>query len=297
MNTRSSVAFRTERTTRAPPPIEASGATHVGRVRKQNQDSYLIATLRRSIVVHDATLEARSGWFTGEPAGTLVVVADGMGGEKGGDVASRVAVQTIADYLLNAMPWTPRRTDVTASRAPSASLPGLRAELSSALVTGDLTVRNTGIRTGAPRMGTTLTMAFVIWPMVYVAHVGDSRCYLCRAGSLKRLTTDHNLAQQMLDEGVSVQLNASWQHLLWNSLGGSAEAPAPQITKLTLEPSDVLLLCSDGLTKHVSDAEIAGILPSNASAPRICSTLIERANDQGGSDNVTAVVVRIPRGA
>jgi protein phosphatase len=274
--------------------VEASGATDVGRERAQNQDSYLIATLRRSIVVHDATLEARQGWFTGEPAGTLVVVADGMGGEKGGDIASRVAVQTIADYLLNVMPWNSRWTDGSTARRPSESLPGLRDELSSALVAGDLSVRNTGIRAGAPHMGTTLTMAFVIWPMVYVAHVGDSRCYLCRAGNLKRLTTDHTLAQRMLDEGFPpVHLNASWHHLLCNALGGSEEVPTPQITKLKLEASDVLLLCSDGLTKHVSDAEIATILASHAPPATKCSMLVERANDQGGSDNVTAVVVSI----
>jgi serine/threonine protein phosphatase PrpC len=98
----------------------------------------------------------------------------------------------------------------------------------------------------------------------------------------------------MLDEGFPpVHLNEAWHHLLCNCLGGSEEAPAPQITKLTLEASDVLLLCSDGLTKHVSDAEIAAILASHEPPATKCSMLVERANDQGGSDNVTAVVVRV----
>lgn len=293
MRTSNVVALRPERSRRANPVIEASGATDVGRERKQNQDSYLIATLRRSIVVHDGTLEGRQGWFPGEPAGTLAMVADGMGGEKGGDIASRVAVQSIAEYFLNVMPWNFRWCDTTAVRKPIASLPGLTRELSSAVVAGDLSVRDTGKREGAPRMGTTLTMAFVIWPIVYVAHVGDSRCYLYRSGSLERLTTDHTLAQRMLDDGLpAVHLNASWHHLLCNSLGGT-EVPAPQIAKQVLEPSDVILLCSDGLTKHVSDAEIAAILALHEPPATKCSMLVEQANERGGTDNITAIVVSI----
>jgi protein phosphatase len=275
----------------AAPVIEASGATDIGRVRARNEDAYLIATLQRSIIVQDATLEANHGWFTGEPAGTLLVVADGMGGMGGGDIASRVAVQTITEYSLNVMPWVNGQGAPPSSRGAVPSIPGLRNELAAALVEGDSTVRISGERVGEPHMGTTLTLAFVLWPVVYVAHVGDSRCYLLRSGTLSCLTTDHTLAQQLSELGVE-PIHSSWHHLLWNSLGGS-DAPTPQTTKVTLDPSDTLLLCSDGLTKHVSDAEIATVLASGQTPATLCSDLIARANERGGSDNVTVVVARL----
>ena len=107
-------------------------------------------------------------------------------------------------------------------------------------------------------MGTTLTMALVLWPVLYVAHVGDTRCYLLRSAQLKRLTTDHTMAQKLVANATEpVDVASQLHHTLWNSLGGSAELPKPEIAKLELELGDVLMLCSDGLTKHVTDEEIA----------------------------------------
>jgi protein phosphatase len=271
--------------------IDAAGATHVGRQRRRNEDAYLIATLQRSMLIHDASPEAARGWLTGEPAGSLLIVADGMGGHAGGDIASWVAVQTIAGYVLNVMPWATRQHAAASVRDPSASLPEVREQLSSAIIASDSTVKSTGIRTGTPQMGTTLTAAFVIWPMLYVAHVGDSRCCLLRSGKLNRLTTDHTLAQQVTERSPGIaDVPFAWHSMLWNSLGGSGEVPQPQITKTTLELDDLVLLCSDGLTKHVSDEEIAALLtPPRPNADR-CAALIQRANDAGGTDNITAVL-------
>lgn len=272
--------------------IEAAGATDIGCVRPRNEDAYLIATLQRSMIVHDSNAEARRGWLTGDAAGTLLVVADGMGGMGGGSTASRVAVQTISNYLLNVMPWVTARKDASAGRASLSSVPSVRDQLSSAVVMSDSTVRSTGASVGEPRMGTTLTMALVLWPMLYVAHVGDSRCYLLRSGVLTRLTTDHTIAQQIEDQGVApLGADSGLHHLLWNSLGGS-EIAKPQTTKLRLEPADVLLLCSDGLTLHVSEDEIARTIATPERAEAICSKLVERAKAAGGSDNVTAVIAR-----
>ena len=124
--------------------IEAAGATDIGCVRPRNEDAYLIATLQRSMVVHDSNADPRRGWLTGDTAGTLLVVADGMGGMGGGSTASRVAVQTISSYLLNVMPWVTARKDVSADRASLSSVPSLQDQLSSAVVMSDSTVRSTG---------------------------------------------------------------------------------------------------------------------------------------------------------
>jgi protein phosphatase len=140
-------------------------------------------------------------------------------------------------------------------------------------------------------MGTTLTMAFIAWPVLYVAHVGDSRCYLFRSGTLSRLTTDHTVAQQMLDEGIrTADPESQWHHVLWNSLGGSEQIPKPEIAKLELAPGDTVLLCSDGLTKHIGDDEIAATLGAHQTSAALCARLIERANAEGGTDNVTVVI-------
>jgi protein phosphatase len=272
--------------------IEAAGLTDIGRHRGANEDAFLIATLQRSMVVHDASPAAR-GWFTGEPAGTLLVVADGMGGQGGGEVASRTAVNAVASYLLNVMPWTRGASGHDPRRA---SLPGVGEELSSALVASDETVKVAGVQAGTPRMGTTLTMALVLWPMLYVAHVGDTRCYLLHGGALRRLTTDHNLAQQLADSaGPNVEAAEYLQNVLWNSLGGTDELPQPELAKAQLEPGDTLLLCSDGLNKHVSDEQIQRVLEGAEPSAKRAAKLVELANAGGGTDNITAVIAQMHR--
>lgn len=268
--------------------IEAGGMTDVGRVRSANEDAYVIAGLQRSIIVHDSSPAAR-GWFAGASAGTLLIVADGMGGQGGGDVASQVAVNTVVNHLLNCMPWAV--VSMTAPNAHSPSLPDVREQLSVALVAGDQTVKSTGARTGTPHMGTTLTMALVLWPVLYVAHVGDTRCYLFRAGKLKRLTTDHTMAQQLSEiSAEAIDPASHLHHILWNALGASEDLPKPEITKLELELGDVLLLCSDGLNKHVTDTQIVTVLTEGLSSAARSAKLVELANAAGGSDNVTAIV-------
>ncbi len=271
--------------------LSAAGATDVGRVRPRNEDAYLIAALQRSMVVFDASPPAAKGWFDGEASGLLLVVADGMGGQGSGDVASQVAVNTIAGYLLNVMPWVTLRSTDASARGSTPSLVGLREQLSSALVAGDSTVKSVGVKAGSPRMGTTLTMALLYWPIAYVAHVGDTRCYLARGDQLSALTTDHTVAQQITESGSEPpDPTSALHHILWNSLGGSEQLPRPQISKASLEPGDSLVLCSDGLTKYVSDEEIAAVLASAAPLPERCKELVKRANSAGGADNVTVVI-------
>lgn len=255
-----------------------------------------MASLQRSLFVHDASPGAR-GWFAGDGAGTMLVVADGMGGHAGGDVASQTAVRAVVNHLLNCVPWpgceeAPRSKP--ASRAQSASRPGVRDGLSSALVVGDSTVKAAGEQSGRPDMGTTLTMALIMWPALYVAHVGDTRCYLYRGGKLARLTTDHTVAEQMARaSAMPVDPRSHLNHVLWNALGASADAPQPEIRRHGLAPSDLILLCSDGLTKHVGDEQIAQCLSTPASAQERCAMLVARANAQGGTDNITVLLAEL----
>jgi serine/threonine protein phosphatase PrpC len=271
--------------------IDAAGMTNVGLSREGNEDAFLIATLQRSLIVHQASAAAKNGGLRDSLSGTLLMVADGMGGEGRGDVASRIAVSTVASYLLNVMPW------VSSAAAPTGevSCSGIGAQLPSALIVGDSCVKIAAQHSTTPHMGTTLTLALVLWPTLYVAHVGDTRCYLLREGQFSRLTTDHTLAQKVLDDAVeSVPPDSQLHHLLWNSLGGSKSLPEPQIVKLDLKPGDRLLLCSDGLTKHVSDPEILLALSTGEPNATQCARLIELANAGGGSDNVTVLVATVP---
>jgi protein phosphatase len=151
-------------------------------------------------------------------------------------------------------------------------------------------------------MGTTLTLAYVIWPRMFVVHVGDSRCYLMRDGKLKQLTCDHTMAQLLADGSKDVGRKAAeeipqnqWQHVLWNAVGGSEDEPQPDIFRVELEFDDRLLLCTDGLSKHVSDAELSQRLRLEQTSTEICNQLIADANAAGGTDNITAVVARFPK--
>jgi serine/threonine protein phosphatase PrpC len=272
--------------------IEASGRSDRGKQRERNEDLFLIATFQRSMLVHDADARtADHGWFAGNGTGTLLMVADGMGGEGDGDLASRIAIQTIAGYLLNVMPWVTMERERAGHRF---SLPGVREQLAAAVVEGDSRVKSEAAKPNvSSRMGTTLTLAYVVWPVLYIAHVGDSRCYLHREGKLTQLTTDHTLAQQMKERGMpEAEVREEWHHILWNVVGGDEQAAVPQIIKMDLRPADELFLCTDGLTKHVNDLEVLVALQSKAPPQQVCRWLIDRTNERGGSDNVTVIVAR-----
>lgn len=272
--------------------IEAAGKSDRGRQRERNEDLFLIATFQRSMLVHDADARtADRGWFSGNGTGTLLMVADGMGGEGDGDIASRIATQTIAGYLLNVMPWVTMERERAGHRF---SLPGVRDQLAAAVVEGDSRVRSEAAKPNvSSRMGTTLTLAYIVWPVLYVAHVGDSRCYLHREGKLSQLTTDHTVAQQMKERGVpEAQLRDEWHHVLWNVIGGDEHSAVPQILKVDLRPADEIFLCTDGLTKHVSDQEVLVALQAKTPLQQTCQWLVDRANERGGTDNVTVIIAR-----
>jgi protein phosphatase len=144
--------------------------------------------------------------------------------------------------------------------------------------------------------GTTLTTALVLWPDLWLAHVGDSRAYLWRGGRLERLTRDHTMAERLREEGLlpARQKAPSWESVLWNSLGPSGDEARIEARHERLEPGDRLLLCSDGLTRHLDDEELERRLARRTGARALCEKLVAAANRAGGADNVTVLLADVP---
>lgn len=284
--------------------LDVAGLTDVGRERRRNEDQFLIARLERNLHVEATSVKEAEGLLPGSTEGTVMLVADGMGGTAAGDLASSVAVKAIAGYVCNVLPWADARNRTDAESEPppqrktEPTIPGMRVGLSNALVEGDAEVRRAADTHGKKGMGTTLTLGYLQWPQLYVAHAGDSRCYLLRGARLSQLTTDHTLAEKLRAQAAHLEIDDSspWHHVLWNALGGGEHASIePEVHRLQLTPGDTLLLCSDGLTKHVSDAEITATLRSATDATHACAVLVHKALEGGGSDNVTVVVARSRR--
>jgi protein phosphatase len=266
--------------------IEYAGSSDVGRVRKNNEDRFVIAELSREVSVR-----AGNGRVTapqGLAQATVLAVADGLGGHTSGELAGRIAVDSLLRHLAHSRAWP-------APEAGDAS-PAL-AELGQAVEAGqEAIVAHTIAHPEAAGMATTLTAACVVGRYALLAHAGDSRCYLYRDGELRRLTADHTVAQRLLERGdlTAEEVEGSrWNHVLWKVLGGSGEPVEADLSVEQVFPGDVLLLCTDGLTKHVDDAQLAAMLAQGKSAASICRRMIEAANEAGGSDNVTAVVARL----
>lgn len=266
------------------------GASHIGRQRSENQDHFLVADLRRQLLVRQTDIpQAEHEMLFGCQEGNLLVVADGMGGHLDGEVASRTAVESAAHYVLDMMHWFLKLSPGDEQEFEEELADCLKAIQQKIWAGGNSTKR---------RMGTTVTMAYLLWPRMFVVHAGDSRCYLHRAGRLQRLTTDHTIAQQLIDNGTLTcdeALLAKWGHVLWNCVGGSDRQVRPEVVRADLEEGDVVLLCSDGLTGMIDDATIAAILPAAATSQLATQQLIDAANAAGGSDNIAAIVCRVQK--
>lgn len=268
--------------------VDCFGRTDIGNVRTSNQDQFLIADLRKSIVIHHSSLGyEQQTQFSGASRAKLFVVADGMGGYEGGERASLLAVEGVIKYMLTNLHWP-------ISCAASHEQHFFRG-LHNALEYSERQIRTIAeVYPEQSQMGTTLTLAWVVWPSAYLIHVGDSRAYLFRNGKLKQLSHDQTLAQALADNGVieaSEVAHHRFSHVLISALGCTASME-PWYGRHNLEPGDKLMICSDGLTNHVSDEEIARILTANESSEDACNRLIEKAKEAGGRDNVTVVLGR-----
>jgi len=272
-------------------PITADlfGLTHPGQVRESNEDQFLIAELSKSLLIVQTSLaqDDHTRLFGGPP-GKVLLVADGMGGVRGGKRASRLVVETVIRYVLDTMHWFFRLQQGEES--------DLVDELKAALAACQRAVE--GAAASHPeheRMGTTLTLAYLLWPRAYVIHTGDSRAYLHRGGRLQQVTRDHTVAQRMVDQGLLAPEEAEetrWAHVLSSCISTRAETLSLDIHRVGLQAGDTLLLCTDGLAKPVSDDAISSHLEriSTDGAKAVAERLVAAANAAGGPDNITVVV-------
>lgn len=272
------------------PSIDCAGLTDVGRKRANNEDHFLIGRLAKNLDICATSLSDEDcNDFEPDAEGELLIVADGMGGQAAGERASQLAVRAVTSYVLNMMPWF--------FRLHRDSEEDLIDDLKVSLLTAqDWLYYHAANEPRDSGLGTTLTLAYLVWPRAYVVHAGDSRCYLHRRGKLTRITQDQTVAQAYLDKGMISKdeaVTSPYRHILWNVVAGDSDKLLPTVYKLKLEAYDSLLLCTDGLTIHVSDEEIARVLDGPLPADDKCHLLVEMANMLGGHDNVTAVLMQV----
>jgi len=272
--------------------VDARGKTDVGRVRRVNQDQFLIAALHKVIDIHETSLPAQyHQQFDSGARALLLLVADGVGGGPGGERASSLTLDAIMQYVTTSMRCFYKLDQV-------ASL-DLMSELAASVHSSHLAVRTAAeAEPDDSGMATTLTMAHILWPRAYVVHIGDSRCYHVRGGRLELLTRDQTLSQAMVETGnlTAEQAEQSpYAHVLMQAVGGAHDIE-PALSQVDLEIDDALLLCTDGLTKHVAHDEIGRLAHAAPDAGAACDALVAAALDGGGTDNVTALVARFGRG-
>lgn len=262
--------------------VDCTGLTHTGRVRSANEDHFVIATMRKAVEIADTNVDDR-GVFSDlqAPSAHLLVVADGVGGRSGGRVASGMAVQTIVQYLTEAVGCY-QRMDVNAEQE-------FLDHLTTAVQRAHDHIQS---EFGGGGPATTVTMVTLVWPRAYLVHVGDSRAYYMRAGRLRQITQDQTMGDLMVDIGVMKEDEARKGGLfdvLASAVGGEL---SPSVGLVDLEPDDVLLLCTDGLTRHIDDDRIAAVLAAAPDSAAACRTLVDGALQEGGVDNITVIVAR-----
>lgn len=267
--------------------VQSYGLSDRGQRRPSNEDCFLIAELARTLQVHHCNLPQNKSVFSCHRA-HVFMVADGMGGHRAGEVASDMGIRSIEEFLLNTLK---RFSNLQASEEQ-----GALRELQNALFQADARIFDETDKHPEWRgMGTTLTMAFAVNWRLFVAHAGDSRCYLYSGGQLQQLTQDHTMTAEMVRRGmISPESEAKhpWRNVVTNVLGGTDRGVRAELHSLDLHDSDVVLLCSDGLTEMVSDDQIAFLLKAEIDPQRACERLVSEANRQGGKDNITAIVAR-----
>jgi len=252
-----------------PVQIVSGAVTDVGRVRTNNEDCFrVVAPLH------------------------LFVLSDGMGGEAHGEVASALAVETVVQHCIDGE----KNAAVTLYGEPQPGWSDKTQRLSSAAHLANKKIFESAHQHPEQEgMGATLTAAWIDGSRLSIAHVGDSRAYLLRGGSLQQLTSDHSLVAEQVRQGILTPAEADaseMQSVLLRALGSQADIQV-DAEEHALIARDILLLCSDGLTRMLIEPEIAATLQAEPDAIRAANKLVELANDRGGTDNITVVVVRI----
>ncbi len=265
--------------------VDSFGITDQGKVRAANEDNFLIVEIRKSVEIQHSSLSSELlGDQFGAKLGNLFVVADGVGSGPEGDRASGDAIKAMLHYVGET---------VGCFQALTASKEHDLFERLEATVcrVHDALGASKGRSSQAP--ATTLTMILLIWPRAYFVHVGDSRAYVRRGGRVQQLTQDQTFGQYMVTLGAWTEDEANRSRpgaTLTSAVGGPQVEPV--VGLVDLEEGDGIMLCTDGLTKHVDDDRIAIVLGGDTTAEAMARTMLKDALDAGGSDNVSVIVVR-----
>ena len=264
--------------------LRISAQTDVGKVRDQNEDRVLVFDLKRYRELSAVGTETASM----RRPGVLLVVADGMGGMSGGETASQMCVENLLTLFLEKLD-TPKE---------DGSLADVKDTLSNAVKsTNDLIFSRATADMKLRGMGTTLTAALLEDVRMCVAQVGDSRAYLLRDGEMKKLTKDQTLLASLEEQGKLPKggLGKAWKNMLLQAVGAQENLQVA-MSETDLRAGDWLLLCSDGLHGPVPETDIAAILKDGGSPSDKAKLLTQRANENGGPDNVSVVVCEVVAG-
>jgi len=267
--------------------VECAGVSDRGLVRPDNEDHFLVARFGRFLKPMFTNLTGPDSEAATD-GGYAMVVADGVGGSQSGEIASALAIRTFRKLVLDTCDWIISAGTSEAKRV-MARMAERFPQMDAALIAkAEADPRLKG-------MATTLTLACSYGASLVLAHVGDSRAYLFRAGQLHQLTRDHTQAQALMDEGTILRLedaSAVFRRTLVRALGSSAGLCHADVDHLTLLDKDQVLLCTDGLTEMVDAAAIAVILRDAPDVAEACQRLVAAALKNGGRDNVTVTVAR-----
>jgi serine/threonine protein phosphatase PrpC len=260
-------------------------------MREVNEDQFLLCTVHPQVMVHGTSLpEPERLALRGQRLATILLVADGVGGSAAGSTASRLATEAVTRYVASSL----RSYHTAGSTSEGELMDALRG---AAIEAHETVLAESVTQLGGREMATTLSLGIVIGPWLYVVQVGDSRCYFYQNGTLRQVTRDQTIAQELVDRGAlsqEVAHSSPLSHVLFSAIG-AAEA-TPVISRVDVRVRGcVVLFCTDGLTKHVSDTEIAEHLGAMESAEQVCRALVQLALDRGGSDNITLVIGRALR--
>ena len=267
--------------------FDVFGKTDIGRVRELNEDQFLVFEMTKETKVLSCSFEIdESEDALNGSKGLIMVVADGVSGSAAGERASQLAAAEIHRHLRGNMSWIMGLHHENVDELLNA----LKTAVSKCELAVEMEAQLIPEEQG---MGTTLTLAYLIWPSMYVVHVGDSRCYICRNSKMLQVTRDHTYAQALLEAGELKPHEAKtsqYRNVLVNSIGKGMEYLHPEVYVTELEEGDRLLLCTDGLTDMLEDPEIATILNQSTNSGDACENLINAGLNAGGRDNLTAIV-------
>ena len=268
--------------------VDVFAASDKGLVRSTNEDHFLVVRGGRAMETVFSSLRGNRAGDLFEETAYGFVVADGVGGEAGGEVASRQAIFTLLNLALRTPDWQFRWGPEERNTVMWRMQDRFR-RVNAALV------QQATAHASLNGMCTTMTVALSHGKCLIIGHMGDSRAYLLHDGKLQRLTRDHTVAERMLEEGINPandQLLNQLRNVLMQALGGPECECHPDTHDYVLEDRDQLLLCTDGLTDMVADDEIETVLTTSDSAQSACRSLVNLALSSGGHDNITAIVAR-----